>query len=112
MLKTLELLQDDLIKSFDILDFKSGESFYFIRIRADLIDGSELYIKEYFSSEDFLYSYHWQDDEGSILVRWDNAPHHNQLRNYPYHKHDPELKESEEMSLEDVLEEIREKMQK
>ena len=30
MLPTLELLRDELIKSYEILDFKSGESFYYI----------------------------------------------------------------------------------
>ena len=35
---TLESLQDELIKSFEILDFKSGESFYFLKVKAVLID--------------------------------------------------------------------------
>ncbi len=47
MLKTLELLQDDLIKGFEVLDFKGGERFYYIKIRATLIDGSELHIREF-----------------------------------------------------------------
>lgn len=107
MLKTLELLSEDLIKVFEILDFKGGEGFYYIKIRATLIDGSELHIREFSSSEDFLYSYHWQDKNGSIRIRWDNAPHHPGIRTYPHHKHAPELEESDEISLEDVLKEIR-----
>jgi hypothetical protein len=112
MLKTLELLQDDLIKSYTILDFKSGDSFYFIKIRTVLVDDSELHIKEFFSIESLLYSYHWQDEMGIIRIRWDNAPHHPQLRTYPHHKHNPDVNESKEVSLEDVLMEIREMMQK
>ena len=110
MLKTLELLQDDLIKSFEVLDFKGGDRFYFIKIRAALVDGSELHIREFFSSDNVLYSYHWQDEKGSLRIRWDNAPHHSHLSTYPHHKHAPELEESEEMCLEEVLKEIRERV--
>ena len=55
MRRTLESLEDKLIKSFEILDFKSGESFYFLRVKAVLVDDSQLYIKEYRSLDSFLY---------------------------------------------------------
>jgi hypothetical protein len=48
------LLQDELIKSFEILDFKSGNSFYFLKIRAVVIDESLLHIKEYSSLDGYL----------------------------------------------------------
>jgi hypothetical protein len=95
------LLQDELIKSFEILDFKSGKSFYF------LIDESLLHIKEYRSLDGYLYSYHWQGSDGSLRIRWDNSPHHENLRTFPDHKHAPELMESKEMCLADALNEIR-----
>jgi len=53
---TLESLQDELIKSFEILDFKSGESFYFLKVKAVLIDDSLLHIKEYSSLDGYFYS--------------------------------------------------------
>ena len=59
MRRTLESLKDKLIKSFDILDFKSGESFYYLRVKAVLVDGSLLHIKEYSSLDGYFYSYHW-----------------------------------------------------
>jgi hypothetical protein len=41
MLKTLELLKrSPIVKSYDILDFKQGKSFYFLKIKAKLVDGS------------------------------------------------------------------------
>jgi len=112
MLKTLELLQDDIIKGFEVQDFKGSDRFYFLKIKAVLVDGSELHIREFFSLDNTLYSYHWQDENGSLRIRWDNAPHHPHLRTYPHHKHTPELKESEEIRLEEVLKVIREKLQK
>jgi hypothetical protein len=111
MLKTLESLQDRVIKSYEILDFKSGESFYFLKVKAVIIDDSELHIKEYYSVDSYFYSYHWQDRNGFMKIRWDNAPHHRHLGTFPDHKHDPVLAESGEMSLKDVLKEIKAKLE-
>lgn len=58
------MLQDKAIKTFEILDFKSGECFYFLKIKAVLVDGSELHIREYLSFDSYIYSYHWQDKMG------------------------------------------------
>jgi len=104
---TLESLQDELIKSFEILDFKSGESFYFLKVKAVIIDNSLLHIKEYSSLDSYFYSYHWQGRDGSLRIRWDNSPHHRDLSTFPDHKHVPQLEESREMILADVLQEIR-----
>lgn len=110
MLRTLELLRDEIFKSHEVIDFKSGENFYFLKIKAEIIDGSELHIKEYISTEDSLYSYHWQDKDGSLRVRWDNSPHHREIRTFPHHRHTPELEESEEVSLEDAIKVIKGKL--
>lgn len=45
-----------------------------------------------------------------MRIRWDNSPHHSHLGTFPDHKHIPQLVESEEMSLEDVLKEIKAKL--
>jgi len=103
MLKTLELLEHKLIKSYEILDFKQGKDFYFLKIKAVLIDNSELHVREYASEKEYLYSYHWQDEKGSLRIRWDNSPHHKRIKTFPHHKHTPKIEESKEMGLEDVL---------
>jgi hypothetical protein len=36
MLKTLELLKSKLVKSYELLDFKQGEDFYFLKLKAIL----------------------------------------------------------------------------
>ncbi len=33
------------------------------------------------------YSYHWQDKEGCLLIRMDNAPHFPDMPNAPHHVH-------------------------
>jgi hypothetical protein len=110
MLKTLELLKHKLIKGSEISDFKQGEDFYFLKIKAILTDNSELYIKEYVSEKEYLYSYHWQDENGNMRIRGDNSPHHKHIKTFPHHKHTPKIEESKEMSMEDVLRIIEEKM--
>lgn len=33
------------------------------------------------------YSFHWQDSDGNLRKRWDNAPHHPELPTHPHHVH-------------------------
>jgi hypothetical protein len=33
------------------------------------------------------YSFHWQTSDGTLISRWDNAPHHLSLPNAPHHRH-------------------------
>lgn len=34
------------------------------------------------------YSFHLQNKNDELIFRWDNAPHHPELDNFPYHLHD------------------------
>ena len=53
MLKTLELLEKSpIVKSYEILDFKKGKDFYYLKIRVILINDTVLYIREYVSPDD------------------------------------------------------------
>ena len=31
--------------------------------------------------------HHWQDGNGVLIKRWDNAPHHPAIETFPYHLH-------------------------
>lgn len=33
------------------------------------------------------YSFHWQDQHGNLIKRWDNAPHYPNLDGFPHHIH-------------------------
>ena len=109
MLKTLQLLKTNRsIKTYAILDFKQGETFYYIKVKAVLVNKSTLYIREYISDNEYIYSYHWQGKNGKLICRWDNAPHYTQLKTFPHHKHVPEkVEESPETTLEDILKKIK-----
>lgn len=52
------------------------------------------------------YSYYWLDAEDRLKVGWDNSPHHEQLENFPHHKHiggQAKRVPSYEVCLEDVM---------
>jgi hypothetical protein len=34
------------------------------------------------------YRFHWQNKDGKLLKRWDNAPHHPEINTFPHHVHD------------------------
>lgn len=51
-------------------------------LRVFFVDGGFLDI--WLSAE--KYSYHWQSDDG--YVRFDNAPHHDQIDTHPHHCHE------------------------
>ncbi|EKQ54182.1 MAG: hypothetical protein B655_0984 [Methanobacterium sp. Maddingley MBC34] len=102
-------------RSFQFLkDFKLFREFVdhnkgFIRFKMDLIDGSEVHVFEYVSGklEKLDYSYHLQDKNKKLIVRWDNAPHHPGLENYPHHFHDGQnVKGVPKTTFHDILEEL------
>jgi hypothetical protein len=54
------------------------------------------------------YSFHWQDVAGNLICRWDNAPHHPELDNFPYHAHTKyKVSASSEMNLRMILSEAK-----
>lgn len=105
MLKILQLLNSNKnINHYEILDFKVGEKYYYLKIKVILKNKSILHIKEFVSAEEYLYSYHWQDKNNKLICRWDNAPHYKNLKTFPHHKHlKNKVKESLETNIEEVL---------
>ena len=113
MQKTLELFKKSrIIKKHTILDYKSSSEAQYLKAKVELKNGDLLFLKEYISSTEHLYSYHWQKINGDLIIRWDNSPHHKSLATFPHHKHCPDLKESYETTLEDVIKVIKKIMEK
>jgi hypothetical protein len=55
--------------------------------------GGLLEIAEFFTLEANTmtvanYKLHWQDSQGRLIKRWDNAPHHPEVAGFPHHLHD------------------------
>lgn len=87
------------------------EDGFYIKIRVLLIDDSELYIREYSDVDERNYSYHWQDVNKQILMRWDNSGHHKHIETYPHHVHyDNNILPSYHISCEEILKDIEGKI--
>jgi hypothetical protein len=69
-----------------------GDVGYF-RIRGKLANADEVLLMERFRWQNGAiavekYSFHWQNPEGKLIRRWDNAPHHPEISSFPHHLHD------------------------
>jgi hypothetical protein len=54
------------------------------------------------------YRYHYMDSKNNLIFRYDNAPHHQEVGTFPFHKHiATEITNSDEPELFDVLIEIQ-----
>jgi hypothetical protein len=101
--KNPEVVNLRLIREF--IGVKSG----FIRFAVELRDGCELHVFEYIDSSlhKIDYSYHWLNREKKLIARWDNAPHHSEIKTFPHHVHDgEEIKPSAEPSFTEILKKI------
>ncbi len=59
------------------------------------------------------YRYHYMDTSQKLVFRYDNAPHHPQVKSFPHHKYTPRVtKSSEEPTLQGVLLEISKRRHK
>lgn len=64
----------------------------YVRGVLTLIDDFELHAAEYIITAPRLtrpkYRYHLQTSDGTLVSRWDNAPHHPDVPSFPHHRHD------------------------
>lgn len=99
----------DIILSYKVKKFEQFGHLFRLRAEVDLIDHSKLYIREtVIGGFKRKYAYHWQDKDGQLIIRWDNAPDWD-LETFPHHKHIGEegnVEPSFERTLEQVLEVI------
>lgn len=71
-----------------------------IKANATLKDGSILFVNEAKIGENIRIT----GKEMILIRRWDNAPHHRELPNFPHHLHDEnDVLSSEDVNLADVL---------
>ena len=84
--------------------------------RLTFFDNSELHLMEFVNvktkKDKYKYSYHYQDKTGSLIFRYDMAPHHKNIPTFPHHKHtaDGKVIEAELPDLSSILDEIEQYM--
>ena len=92
---------------FREFDFDEG----FLKGRILFIDGSVLEFLEYLKGDFRLkYRFHYMDDQGALVFRYDNAPHYD-VSTFPDHKHTPnEVVAASPRELLSVIDEIEKMM--
>jgi hypothetical protein len=78
IIKCLE--KSSAVKDFKVLVLEYFEGGFYIKIKATLNNNTELYIREYSDVNVRNYSYHWQEPNQKLLIRWDNSTHHKHIR--------------------------------
>lgn len=115
--KALILVSPHVVHSETVREEAEGNMGLF-RYRLRLQDDSLLAVFERFdiAEEDVKvtkYSFHWQDSDGNLRKRWDNAPHHSELPTHPHHVHvgsDGSAGPHAPIDLEEVLDLIAEEL--
>ena len=106
---------DSIIKSWRIDEFESAGPNLKLKGIIYFKDKSTLYFKQIvLEGSKFKYAYHWENKNGDLICRWDNAPHWPNVKTYPHHKHmivglKEVVKESKGGDFEAVLREISKK---
>jgi len=108
MLDIVEALRrSPAVKQLQVIDLIDEATSKYLKCRAELADGSTLHVTESSIAGKNKYSYHWQDTQNQLLVRWDNAPHHRHLSTFPHHRHEGgTVHESPRVVIDEVLAEI------
>lgn len=85
--------------------------YHAFKLKVSLTDGSTLRINEqYYHNGLEQYAYYWLNEDSTLVIGWDNAPHHSHLPNFPHHKHvnsQDNIQSSEETTPEEILVAIR-----
>lgn len=90
----LRLTVSPVVLAYAVMEERLGIDYGYLRVRVELTNRDFLELAEYFTVQTGIitvqrYRYQWMDGAQQILKkRWDNAPHHPHLKNFPHHMHD------------------------
>lgn len=103
-----------IIHSSSLTYDKRSTSIGFIRGDIYFLDGSLLHLREFVNVEHgverFMYAYHYQRPDGTLIFRYDNSPHFPALPTFPHHKHEgnaANVRTASQPDLQSVLIEIQ-----
>ena len=95
----------DLVAVIETLEFFQKESVSKLKAKLRLFDGTILWVREVWIKDSMeAYSYYWLRSDETIIMGWDNAPHHQKIKTYPHHKHiGDKVEPSTQNNLQNVL---------
>jgi len=71
------------------IDYEADENLNFgsVKGRLTFIDNSTLDFSEKIMGDKRRYRFHYMDFQNRLISRWDNVPHHREIKTFPSHKH-------------------------
>lgn len=88
----LAFLLSPVVRSVQVREREERLHEGFIRLRAvlsngDLLEAFEFVVATPDTLQTLTYRIHWQQGDGRLRRRWDNAPHHREVPTFPHHVH-------------------------
>jgi hypothetical protein len=78
----------EIVKAVEDLEIVQKEIATKLKAKLRLFDGSILWVREVYINDLIeVYSYYWLRPDETMIIGWDNAPHHKNVKTYPHHKH-------------------------
>lgn len=108
----LTLLSESPFVHEPVVNADDRDEVWFVRADVHFIDNSLLHFRELFVKQEKpfkkAYAYHYQRADGTIVFRYDNAPHFPNLPTAPNHKHvgETDVIAADAPDLQSVLKEI------
>lgn len=88
-------------------DFDISLGILFAEGRIVFYNGCILEFTESITPDRIRYRYHYMYNDGTLIFRYDNVPHHPGLATFPHHKHLQDTAvESDHVNLKQVVEEV------
>lgn len=99
----------DVIDSVEVVELTKDEHVSRTKIKLRLLDATTLWIREVEAYESIVaYSYYWLRPNNSIIIGWDNAPHHKEKETFPHHRHiGKNIEPSQQTNIREVMKFIR-----
>ena len=95
----------DIVETMEDLEIIEKNLVSRLKVKLRLFDGSILWAREVWSKGEMsAYSYYWLRSDETVIMGWDNAPHHKGVKTFPHHKHiGDRVEDSEERDMRNVL---------
>ncbi|MBI1939231.1 MAG: hypothetical protein HYS25_14070 [Ignavibacteriales bacterium] len=105
------LLNNPLFIKIEIKKEKKSINTALLVGKITLSNFSEFHFMEYIESDSrtavVTYRYHYQTKNKELIFRYDNAPHHEEIKTFPHHKHTAtKVIDTKQKTLSEVIEEI------
>lgn len=108
-LKLTVKMFSDIVEAVEELEIVERETVSKLKAKLRLFDGSMLWAREvWIKGAIEAYSYYRLRPDETVIIGWDNAPHHQSVKTFPHHRHiGDRIEESQEREMSQVLKFIK-----